>query len=176
MQRRARALLQIKAFLRPWLYRFPAAPRFFTSALEACCCRSPAFFFRPGHGTRSMACSRGLPHELGDVFRDSVLYPPPVAIPGSAPAPVVLSGFAAFLRETRGVFVLERGASRREDGPMGKSARAFVFGVGGLLLGPNLPIVSVARYVPSIVLLLLLLTIIDRARGALAELRGSATR
>jgi CDP-diacylglycerol---glycerol-3-phosphate 3-phosphatidyltransferase len=75
-----------------------------------------------------------------------------------------------------GVIGVEIGASRRHDGPMGKSDRAFVFGALGLLLGLKLPIVPVVHYVLWFVLALLLLTIVNRARKALAELRGSAAR
>jgi CDP-diacylglycerol--glycerol-3-phosphate 3-phosphatidyltransferase len=75
-----------------------------------------------------------------------------------------------------GVIGVQIGASRRYDGPMGKSDRAFVFGVLGLLLGLNLPIVPIVRYVLWLVLFLLLLTNLNRARRALAEVRGSAAR
>jgi hypothetical protein len=66
--------------------------------------------------------------------------------------------------------------SANQDGPMRKNDRVFVFCALGLLLGLNLPIVPVVRYVLWFVLVLLFLTIISRARGALAELRGSASR
>jgi phosphatidylglycerophosphate synthase len=82
----------------------------------------------------------------------------------------------AVLSEMTGVIGVQIGATRRYDGPMGKSDRAFVFGAMGLLLGLNLPIVPVVRYVLWFVLVLLLLTIINRARGALAELRGSGSQ
>jgi len=59
---------------------------------------------------------------------------------------------------------------------MGKSDRALVFGALGLLLRLNLPIVPVVRYVLWFMLVLLLLTIINRARGALAEVQGSPSR
>jgi len=68
------------------------------------------------------------------------------------------------------------GASRRYDGPMGKSDRAVVFGVLGLLLGLQLPIFRVVIPVQWIVLALLLVTIANRARGALREIRGRTSR
>ena len=42
-------------------------------------------------------------------------------------------------REFAGVLGLAVGASRRYDGPMGKSDRAFVFGALGLWIGLGLP-------------------------------------
>ena len=115
-------------------------------------------------------------NELGDVFSDSALYLPLAVIPGFESLLVVLIVLLAVLSEMTGVIGAQIGASRRYDGPMGKSDRAFVFGALGLLLGLNLPIVPVVRYVLWLVLLLLLLTIINRSRGALAELRGPASR
>ena len=115
-------------------------------------------------------------NELGDVFSDSALYLPLALVPGFNPSLVVVIVLLAILSEMTGVIGAQIGASRRYDGPMGKSDRAFVFGALGLLLGLNLPIVPIVHYVLWIVLVLLLLTIMNRARGALAELRGSTTR
>jgi CDP-diacylglycerol---glycerol-3-phosphate 3-phosphatidyltransferase len=115
-------------------------------------------------------------NELGDVFSDSALYLPLALVPGFEPSLVVMIVLLAILGEMTGVIGAQIGASRRYDGPMGKSDRAFVFGALGLLLGLNLPIVPIVRYVLWIVLVLLLLTIMNRARGALAELRDSAAR
>lgn len=115
-------------------------------------------------------------NELGDVLSDSVLYLPLAKVPGFEPSLVVVIVLLAVLSEMTGVIGAQIGASRRYDGPMGKSDRAFVFGALGLLLGLNLPIVPIVLYVLWFVLVSLLLTIMNRARGALAELRSSATR
>jgi CDP-diacylglycerol---glycerol-3-phosphate 3-phosphatidyltransferase len=111
-------------------------------------------------------------NELGDVFSDCALYLPLALIPGFEPALVVLIVLLGVLSEMTGVVAVQVGASRRYEGPMGKSDRAFVFGALGLLLGLNLPIVPVVRYVLWFALVLLLLTIVNRARAALAEVRG----
>lgn len=115
-------------------------------------------------------------NELGDVFSDAALYLPLATVPDFTPSLVVLVVLLAVLSEMAGVIGTQIGASRRYDGPMGKSDRAFVFGALGLLLGLNLPIVPVVRYVLWFMLVLLLLTIINRARGALAEVQGSPSR
>ena len=115
-------------------------------------------------------------NELGDVISDSALYLPLAVIPGFDPILIVLIVLCAVFTEMTGVIGVQIGASRRYDGPMGKSDRAFVFGVLGLLLGLNLPIVPIVRYVLWLVLFLLLLTNLNRARRALAEVRGSAAR
>jgi CDP-diacylglycerol---glycerol-3-phosphate 3-phosphatidyltransferase len=115
-------------------------------------------------------------NELGDVFSDSALYVPLAVIPGFSAPLVFLIVLGSGLTEMTGVVGVQIGASRRYDGPMGKSDRAFVFGALGLLLGLKLPIVPVVPYVLWLVLVLLLLTVVNRARGALAEVGGSAAR
>lgn len=114
-------------------------------------------------------------NELGDAFSDSALYLPLAFVPGFDPLLVILIVLLAVLSEMTGVIGVQIGASRRYDGPMGKSDRTFVFGALGLLLGMNLPIVAIVPYVLWLVLALLLFTIINRARGALKELRGPAS-
>jgi CDP-diacylglycerol--glycerol-3-phosphate 3-phosphatidyltransferase len=114
-------------------------------------------------------------NELGDVFSDSALYLPLGVIPGFDSKLVVLIVLLAVLSEMTGVIGVQIGASRRYDGPMGKSDRALFFGALGLLLGLKLPVFRVVPYVLWVVLALLFLTIVNRARAALAELRGPAT-
>jgi CDP-diacylglycerol--glycerol-3-phosphate 3-phosphatidyltransferase len=112
-------------------------------------------------------------NELGDVLSDSALYLPLAVVPGFDSRLVVLITLLAAISEMTGVIGVEIGASRRYDGPMGKSDRAFAFGALGLLLGCGLPIAPFVPYVLWLVLVLLLPTIVNRARGALKESRGS---
>jgi len=111
-------------------------------------------------------------NELGDVVSDSALYLPLAVIPGFTPPLVVLIVLLAVFTEMTGVVAVQIGASRRYDGPMGKSDRAFIFGALGLLLGLGAPIASAILYILWIVLALLFTTILNRSRAALAELRG----
>jgi len=111
-------------------------------------------------------------NELGDVFSDAAQYLPLATILPFDSIAMVLIVLLAVLSEMTGVIGVQLGASRRYDGPMGKSDRAFVFGTLGLLLGLELPIFPLVRPILWIVLVLLLLTIINRAQGALRELRG----
>ena len=114
-------------------------------------------------------------NELGDVLSDSALYLPLALVAGFDSRLVVLIVLLAVISEMTGIIGVQIGVSRRYDGPMGKSDRAFVFGALGLLLGLNLPIVPFVPYVLWLVLALLVFTIVNRARGALKELRGSAS-
>lgn len=114
-------------------------------------------------------------NELGDLFSDAALYLPLAFILPFAPTVMVLVVLLGNFTEMTGVVAGQIGASRRYDGPMGKSDRAFVFGTLGLLLGLNLPIFPAVRLVLWIVVVLLVLTILNRARGALHELQGRRT-
>jgi len=113
-------------------------------------------------------------NELGDVVADAGLYAPLALVPGFQPWLVFAVVLLAVLSEMTGVIGVQIGASRRYDGPMGKSDRAFLFGLMGLLLGLRVPIARWISYVLAVMAVLLVLTIINRARGALRELRASA--
>lgn len=108
-------------------------------------------------------------NELGDVFSDTVLYLPLALVPGISSFWVVLVTVLAIVSEMAGVVAVQIGAQRRYDGPMGKSDRAFVFGLLGLLFGLG---VEPARWSDGVMMatvVLLVLTIVNRARRALAE-------
>jgi len=111
-------------------------------------------------------------NEVGDVLSDSALYLPLATILPFNAIAIVLIVLLATISEMTGVIGVQIGASRRYDGPMGKSDRALVFGSLGLLLGLNLPIFPIVQPVCWIVVALLLLTVINRGRGALRELQG----
>ncbi|MBA1276242.1 MULTISPECIES: CDP-alcohol phosphatidyltransferase family protein [Pseudomonadaceae] len=68
-------------------------------------------------------------NELCDVIADSILYLPFALLPGVSAMAVVLVVLLALFSEYAGVLGPMVGASRRYDGPMGKSDRAFAFGV-----------------------------------------------
>ncbi len=73
-------------------------------------------------------------NELTDVISDAALYLPFAFIPG-LPAPlVVVAVFFGVIAEMTGVIGVQVGASRRYDGPFGKSDRAFFFGALAVLL------------------------------------------
>jgi CDP-diacylglycerol--glycerol-3-phosphate 3-phosphatidyltransferase len=111
-------------------------------------------------------------NELGDVLSDSALYLPLAVVPVfNAPLIVLIVLFAA-CTEMTGVVATQIGASRRYDGPMGKSDRAFIFGALGLLFGLGAPVAPFLTYILWIVLALLFATILNRSRSALAELRS----
>jgi len=118
-----------------------------------------------GQRSRLGACL----NELGDVLADAALYAPFALIAPFAPAWVAAVIVLAVASELAGLLGPLIGASRRYDGPMGKSDRAFVFGALGLWIGvsPGLP--DALAWLMPILAALLALTIVNRVRGALAE-------
>jgi CDP-diacylglycerol--glycerol-3-phosphate 3-phosphatidyltransferase len=76
-------------------------------------------------------------NELGDVVADIALILPFALLPGACLWLVVLVAMLALISEYTGVLGPMVGASRRYDGPMGKSDRAFVLGAlaTGIALG-----------------------------------------
>ena len=115
-------------------------------------------------------------NELGDVFSDVFLYLP-FAVYGMRdfqPVPwialtVVLFVKMAIITEFMGVLSQATGSSRRYDGPMGKSDRAFWCSLLAIYLafgGPDRPVVEIFFALSA---LAALLTVLVRARKALSE-------
>ncbi len=74
-------------------------------------------------------------NELGDVISDVALYLPLALISGLSPVLVVLFVVIGLFTEVAGILGAVIGGTRRYDGPMGKSDRAFVVGLLALLIG-----------------------------------------
>ena len=114
----------------------------------------------------------GVLNELGDVFSDAALYLPLALVPGFPPWLIVVVVLLAVISEMTGVIGVAIGASRRYDGPMGKSDRALWLGLLTLLLGLGvLPSGPWITWVMIAINLLLLVTIVNRSRRAVAEVR-----
>ncbi len=108
-------------------------------------------------------------NEIGDVVADTALYLPLALVPGFSLRLVVIITILAIISEMTGVVAIQIGAGRRYDGPMGKSDRAFVVGLLALLLGLGVPAGRWLWVVQIAICVLLALTILNRARRALAE-------
>ena len=108
-------------------------------------------------------------NEVGDVLADTALYLPLAFVPGFDARLVVVATTLAIVTELTGLVGIQIGATRRYDGPMGKSDRAFVFGLLALIAG--LGYATPARFTLALILtnLFLVVTIFNRARRALAE-------
>lgn len=108
-------------------------------------------------------------NEIGDVVSDSALYLPLALLPGFRPDLIVGIVLLSVISEMTGVVAVQIGASRRYEGPMGKSDRAFAFGLICLLLGCGVPEEPWLGIALGVILILLLATIFNRAKQALRE-------
>ncbi|MEW6676812.1 MAG: CDP-alcohol phosphatidyltransferase family protein [Pseudomonadota bacterium] len=108
-------------------------------------------------------------NELCDVLSDAALYLPLAWVAGFNAPLVVGIVLLAAVSEMTGVLMQTLGASRRYDGPMGKSDRAFIFGALGLALGLGVSAEGWLTPLLAVVFALLGWTILNRARRGLAE-------
>jgi len=107
-------------------------------------------------------------NEMSDVIADALLYLPLAFVSGVSAVWVVLFVIVGILTEMAGVLAQVISKERRYDGPMGKSDRAFVFGLIALLLGLGLPAGWWVDTLLIITTLMGLLTVIRRSKGALS--------
>jgi CDP-diacylglycerol--glycerol-3-phosphate 3-phosphatidyltransferase len=107
-------------------------------------------------------------NEVGDVVSDAALYLPFALVAGVNPPLVVIVVVLGIIGEMTGVVAVQVEAARRYDGPMGKSDRAFVFGLLGLLLGLGVEAGHWSTGLLTAVAVLGVVTILNRARHALA--------
>jgi CDP-diacylglycerol--glycerol-3-phosphate 3-phosphatidyltransferase len=113
----------------------------------------------------------GILNELSDVMADSALYLPFALVPAISAELVVGVAVVAIFTEMAGVVAVQIGAARRYDGPMGKSDRAFFFGLLALLLGLGFQPGWWVNAALVIVLLLSAATVWNRSRKALCEIQ-----
>lgn len=107
-------------------------------------------------------------NELGDVISDAALYLPLALVMAFNSYLMVVIVVLALISELAGVLAVQLGSERRYDGPMGKSDRAFVFGVLALWVGAGGAVGPWLDWILMSVILLLFVTIIRRSRAALA--------
>jgi len=111
-------------------------------------------------------------NELSDVIADALLYLPLAYVASFSPFGVVVVVLLGVVAEMTGVVAQTVGASRRYDGPLGKSDRAFLFGalsVWVALFGGPYWLIALCLGVASV---LGLVTIGNRVRSGLAESRA----
>ena len=109
-------------------------------------------------------------NELGDVVSDAFLYLPLVYLGNLDSLWMAVVILLAVISEMAGMVTVMIGASRRYDGPMGKSDRALVFGALALWCGLGGSVAPWASYLfPRLMTLMLLATVVNRVRGGLLE-------
>lgn len=111
----------------------------------------------------------GILNELSDVISDISLFLPLATISGIAPWTVFLAVLFGVITEMAGVVGLTIGASRREDGPLSKKPRGVCFAIiiFAIILGE--PPGGWMNALLIALLPLMVLTIINRMKGAIRE-------
>jgi CDP-diacylglycerol--glycerol-3-phosphate 3-phosphatidyltransferase len=110
-------------------------------------------------------------NELTDVISDAALYLPFAFVAPFGALSVGLVIWLAAVSEMAGALGPMVGASRRYEGPMGKSDRAFVFGALGLWLGLAGQLPAWLAWLMPAIALLMVVNIINRVRAGLSEIR-----
>jgi CDP-diacylglycerol--glycerol-3-phosphate 3-phosphatidyltransferase len=111
----------------------------------------------------------GYLNELCDVVSDAALLLPFAFVAPFGPTAVFSVMFLAALSEYAGVMGPLVGASRRYDGPLGKSDRALVLGALGLWIGLGLPLPGWIFWLMPVLALLLAATTVNRVYRGLQE-------
>ncbi len=109
-------------------------------------------------------------NELGDVVSDAALYFPLVKLAGVNFRWVLLFIFLSMLNEYIGVLTKAATGTRRYDGPMGKSDRAFVLGLTCLLFYFFTTIYVAFDYIFVGMSILLLLSSVIRIKNGLSQI------
>jgi phosphomethylpyrimidine kinase len=109
----------------------------------------------------------GYLNEATDVISDTALYLPFAFVAPFGWGVILLVIFLAFMSEFLGVLGQVHGSSRRYDGPMGKSDRAFVFGLIGTIYAVFGQLPAWFGWALYAVAFLLMLTCINRVRMGL---------
>ena len=108
-------------------------------------------------------------NEIGDVVSDAALYAPFALIAPFEPFGIGLIIILSIVTELAGVLGQAVGASRRYDGPMGKSDRAVVFGILGLWIASSAPIPPWVLWAVPALAVLLAVTAVNRVRAGILE-------
>jgi CDP-diacylglycerol--glycerol-3-phosphate 3-phosphatidyltransferase len=111
----------------------------------------------------------GVLNELGDVISDAVIYLPMVLISQFPVLPIVCFVVLAIISEMAGVVSVQVGGTRRYDGPMGKSDRAFVIGALSFCVAFNVISEQWLLVLLWIVSALVVVTIVNRCHQGLKE-------
>jgi CDP-diacylglycerol--glycerol-3-phosphate 3-phosphatidyltransferase len=112
----------------------------------------------------------GYLNELTDVGSDAVLYLPFAFVPPFDWRSVGAVIFMSALTEMTGVVGVMVGASRRYDGPMGKSDRAFVFSLLAIVVAvTRITLPSYLNVVMWAIAVLAAITVLNRIRSGLRE-------
>lgn len=108
-------------------------------------------------------------NEVGDIVSDVIIFFPLLKFQPESLYLIVIFIVLSVINEFAGLMGKIVGKERRYDGPMGKSDRALILGLYGLLLFFGVTITEISNYIFGIIILLLLISTYTRLKKSLNE-------
>ena len=108
-------------------------------------------------------------NEVGDIISDVIIFFPLLKFQPESLYLIVILIILSVINEFAGLIGKVVGKERRYDGPMGKSDRALILGLYGLLIFFGVKITSVSEYIFGIIIILLLISTYTRLKKSLNE-------
>ncbi|HCN51419.1 MAG TPA: CDP-alcohol phosphatidyltransferase family protein [Chryseobacterium sp.] len=108
-------------------------------------------------------------NEVGDIISDVIIFFPLLKFQPESLYLIVILIILSVINEFAGLMGKVVGKERRYDGPMGKSDRALILGLYGLLIFFGVKITSVSEYIFGIIIILLLISTYTRLKKSLNE-------
>ncbi len=115
-------------------------------------------------------------NELGDAVSDAALLFPFALVPPFGATATAIVVVLALLTEFAGVLGSAIGASRRYDGPLGKSDRALLAGALACWIGAGGALPAWLGLLMPLAALLLIVTVVNRVRAGLGEATAQVAR
>lgn len=108
-------------------------------------------------------------NEVGDIVSDVIIFFPLLKFQPESLYLTVVFIVLSVINEFAGLMGKIVGKERRYDGPMGKSDRALMLGLYGLLLFFGITITAISNYIIGIIIILLLISTYTRLKKSLNE-------
>lgn len=112
-------------------------------------------------------------NELGDIVSDLALLAPFACVATFGGGEIAVFAALAVISECAGLVGPLAGASRRYDGPFGKSDRAFVLGALAVWIGLGLPLNQYGDLFWLVLCVASIVTIVNRVRRGVAEAKAT---
>ncbi|MEG0926353.1 CDP-alcohol phosphatidyltransferase family protein [Chryseobacterium sp.] len=108
-------------------------------------------------------------NEVGDIVSDVIIFFPLLKFQSESLYLIVIFIVLSVINEFAGLMGKIVGKERRYDGPMGKSDRALMLGLYGLLIFFGVSITAISNYIFGIIIILLLISTYTRLKKSLNE-------
>jgi len=108
-------------------------------------------------------------NEVGDIISDVIIFFPLLKFQPESLYLIIVFIILSIINEFAGLIGKAVGKERRYDGPMGKSDRALILGLYGLIIFFGVNISNYSQYIFGLIILLLLISTYTRLKKSLHE-------